>query len=95
MPPIIGEISSFIGFLIRALGFLVVGLAAGRMVFDNFKTSAWQVQIALILGLFGLLIGITDFASAGSAGAFALGVGGVYFMNMMPQKSAGDGDTKK
>ena len=33
------------------------------------------MQIALALGFFGLLIGLTDFASAGSAGAFALGAG--------------------
>jgi hypothetical protein len=95
MPPIIGEISSFIGFILRAFGFLVVGVAAGRFVLDNFKMSVWQVQIALVLGLFGLLIGLTDFASAGSAGAFALGVGGAYFMNMMPQKSEGIDGSKK
>ena len=95
MPPIIGEISSFIGFILRAFGFLVVGVAAGRFVLDNFKMSVWQVQIALVLGLFGLLIGLTDFASAGSAGAFALGVGGAYFMNMMPQKSEGKDSSKK
>lgn len=95
MPPFIGEFSGFIGFIIRALGFLIVGLAVGRLVMDNFKTSVWQVQIALVLGLFGLLVGLTDFASPGSAGAFALGVGAAYFMNMMPQKSEGGGGAKK
>jgi hypothetical protein len=94
MPPIVGEISGFLGILLRALGFLVVGAAVGRFVLDNFKTSVWQVQIALALGFFGLLIGLTDFASAGSAGAFALGAGGAAFMNIMPQKSEDTGETK-
>lgn len=79
-----------LGYLLRALGFLVVGFAAGHFAFDNFKSSEWQVKIALALGIFGLLIGLTDFASPGSAGAFALGAGGAYFMSMMPAKPAGD-----
>jgi hypothetical protein len=82
-----------LGYLLRALGFLVVGFAAGHFVFDNFKNSEWQVKIALALGFFGLLIGLTDFASPGSAGAFALGAGGAYFMSMMPAKKPA-GDTK-
>ena len=80
MPPIILDISSFLGTLLRALGFLVAGFAVGRFVFDNFKNSEWQVKIALALGLFGLLVGLTDFASAGSSGAFALGAGASYFL---------------
>ena len=91
MPPIVNDIFAFLGFLLRALGFLVVGVAIGRFVFDNFKNSEWQLKIALALGFFGLLIGLTDFASPGSAGAFALGAGGAYFMSMMPvRKPAGD-----
>jgi len=84
MPPIVSDVSAFLGILLRALGFLVVGVAVGRLVFDNFKNSEWQLKIALSLGFFGLLIGLTDFASPGSAGAFALGAGGAYFMSMMP-----------
>ena len=90
MPPIVTDIFGFLGFLLRALGFLVVGLALGRFVLDNYKNSPWQVQIALALGFFGLLIGLTDFASPGSAGAFALGAGAAYFMTMMPKKPEDD-----
>ena len=75
-----------LGFLLRILGFLVVGFAAGHFAFDNFKTAEWQVKIALALGLFGLLIALTDFSTPGSAGAFALGAGGAYFTSMMPAK---------
>jgi hypothetical protein len=95
MPPIINDVSEFLGFFLRAVGFLVFGAAIGRFVLDNYKKAIWQVQIILVLGLFGLLIGLTDFASPGSAGAFALGVGGAYFMNMMPQKSDDASDSKK
>jgi membrane protein DedA with SNARE-associated domain len=91
MPPIVYEISGFLGILLRALGFLVAGVALGRFILENFKAVAWQVQIALVLGFFGLLIALTDFASAGSAGAFALGAGAAYFMSMMPPKSADAG----
>ncbi|HUI88318.1 MAG TPA: hypothetical protein VLX61_06290 [Anaerolineales bacterium] len=79
-----------LGFLLRAVGFLVAGFASGHFAFDNFKNSEWQVKIALALGFFGLLVGLTDFASAGSAGAFALGAGAAYFMSMMPAKPAGE-----
>ncbi len=90
MPTIVTDIFGFLGFLLRALGFLVVGVAVGRFFFDSFKSAEWQVKIALALGFFGLLIGLTDFASPGSAGAFALGAGGAYFMSMMPAKSSSD-----
>ncbi len=86
MPVVLLQISSFVGILLRFLGFLVVGLALGRFVLDQFKTAAWQVQIALALGMFGLLIALTAFSSAGSAGGFALGLGGAYFMTTMPRK---------
>ncbi len=87
MPTAMTDLFSILGFLLRALGFLVAGLAIGRFVLDNYKDSAWQVQIALALGFFGLLIGLTAFASPGSAGAFALGAGAASFMSMMPKKS--------
>ncbi len=88
MPTALTDVFSFLGFLLRVLGFFVAGLAIGRFVLDNYKDSAWQVQIALALGLFGLLIGLTDFASPGSAGAFALGAGAAYFMSMTLKKSS-------
>jgi len=86
MPVILTDVLSLFGFIIRFLGFLVFGYAIGRFVWDNFKTSAWQVQIALILGFFGVAIAFTDFASAGSAGAFALGSGAAFLMAGMPKK---------
>ena len=86
MPNIVNEIFSLLGFLLRALGFLVIGYGLGRFTMDAYKKANWQLQIALALGFFGLLIGITDFASAGSAGAFALGAGAAFVMPGMPKK---------
>ncbi len=90
MPAILLELSGFVGLLIRFLGFLAAGLALGRFVLDQFKAVGWQVQIALALGIFGLLIALTVFSTAGSAGGFALGLGAAYFMTMMPRKSGDD-----
>jgi hypothetical protein len=95
MPSVINDVAGLLGYLLRAIGFLVIGYALGRFVLDNYKKAIWQVQLGLILGLFGLLIGLTDFASPGSVGAFALGAGGAYFMNVMPQKAEGEDDSKK
>lgn len=84
--PTLLELSALLGFLLRAIGFAVAGFVLGRLVLDNFQTTVWQVQIALVLGLFGLIVGLTDFASPGSAGAFALGVGLAYFVPAFTQK---------
>jgi hypothetical protein len=94
MPPLVNEIFSFLGFLIRALGFLVFGFAGGRFVLDAYQKAGWQVQVALALGFFGLLIGLTDFSSPGSAGAFALGAGIAFFMAGGPKKEE-EGQKKK
>jgi len=86
MPVILTDVLGLLGFIIRLFGFLVFGFAVGRFVWDNFKTSEWQVKIALILGFFGVAIAFTDFASPGSAGAFALGGGAAFLMASMPKK---------
>lgn len=80
------EILSILGHILRLLGFLVFGFAVGRFVWDNYKASEWQVKIALALGFFGLAIALTEFASAGSAGGFALGAGTAFLMAGMPKK---------
>jgi hypothetical protein len=50
MPIILTDLLDLLGFITRFIGFLVFGFAIGRFVWDNFKTSEWQVKIALILG---------------------------------------------
>lgn len=83
MPVLLTDVIDLFGYLLRAVGFLVIGLALGRFLLDSYKKAIWQLQIALALGFFGLLIALTDFASAGSAGAFALGAG---ISMLMPNK---------
>lgn len=80
------EVLSVIGFVIRVIGFLVLGFAVGRFTVDAYKNAAWQVQAALAVGFFALLVGLTHYSSAGSMGAFALGAGGAILMSFMPKK---------
>ena len=87
MPPIVSDLFGLLGLLLRALGFLLFGFGSGRFILSVYKESNWQLQMALVLGFFGLLIALTDFASPGSAGAFALGAGAAYFMANMPTKA--------
>ena len=94
MPPIVSEIFSFLGFLLRAFGFLLLGFGAARFMLDSYQKASWQVQVALVLGFFGLIIGLTEFSSPGSAGAFALGGGAAFMMSGMPKKKD-DSEEKK
>jgi hypothetical protein len=87
MPPLIDDIFYLLGNLIRALGFLAIGYGLARFTMDAFNKTVWQVQIALALGFFGLLIALTKFASAGSAGAFALGAGIALLVLNRPDKA--------
>ena len=84
-----------LGFLLRALGFLVFGFAIARFVLDAYQKANWQLQIALALGFFGLLVGLTDFASPGSSGAYALGAGVALIMDSMNKARGGDEEKKE
>ncbi|RPJ28047.1 MAG: hypothetical protein EHM33_05860 [Chloroflexi bacterium] len=94
MPPAINDVFSLFGFLIRFFGFLLAGYGLGRFVFDNYKMSEWQVRIALALGFFGLLVGLTAYASPGSSGAFALGSGIALTYVLIPRKAANEEENK-
>jgi len=94
MPPIINEILVLLGFVVRFLGFLVVGFGIARFVIDNYKAGEWQVKVALALGFFALLAALTHFSSAGSAGAFALG-GGIALLMAGMKQPEGEEETEK
>jgi len=87
-------ILGILGNLVRAIGFLVFGFGIARFTLDAYNKANWQLQIALALGFFGLLIGLTNFATPGSSGMYALGAGVALIMNMMPKKT-GDEEEKK
>lgn len=80
------EILSILGNLVRFLGFLLIGYGIARFLLDSYQKATWQVQVTLVLGFFGLLVGVTNFASPGSAGAFALGAGFAFFQAFAPVK---------
>jgi len=90
MPSIISDIFSFLGFLVRAFGFLLFGFGSGRFVLDAFQKANWQLQAVLVFSFFALLLGLTKFSSPGSAGAFALGAGIAFFMSGMGKKKDDD-----
>jgi len=94
---ILKDIFSIFGYLIRIAGFLLIGLGLGRFFLEAYPKSNWQLQMALTLGLFGLLIALTVFSSAGSAGAFALGAGIAFFSAKKdkPEETASAEETKK
>jgi hypothetical protein len=75
----LNELLGLLGFLLRAVGFGIIGYALGKFVLEAYQKANWQLQIALTLGFFSLLIGLTHFSSPGSAGAFALGAGLAFF----------------
>lgn len=87
MPTIVTDIIVLLGQLVRLLGLVVLGLGIGWIVLDLFKKiEAWQGQVAIFLGLAGLIIGLAVFTGAGAMGAFAIGVGVAIFMWGMPKK---------
>ena len=88
------EVLSVIGFVIRALGFIVLGFGVGRFTMDAYKKAVWQVQIALAVGFFGLLVGLTNYASPGSMGMFALGAGIAVILSGMAKKEEESEDTR-
>jgi hypothetical protein len=87
------EVLSVLGFVIRALGFALLGFGVGRFTMDAYKKAAWQVQIALAVGFFGLLVGLTNYSSAASMGMFALGAGAAILMSFSKKKE-GDEEEK-
>jgi hypothetical protein len=86
------QVLSVIGFVIRALGFALLGFGIGRFTMDAYKNAAWQVQIALAVGFFGLLVGLTHYSSPASMGMFALGAGAALLMSFSKKK---DGDEEE
>jgi hypothetical protein len=86
MPPIVNDIFGFLGFLVSFLGLLVFGFASGRFVLDAFQKTVWQVQVALILGVFGVLVGLANYVTPGSMGAFALGAGIAFLLSGSKKK---------
>ncbi len=87
MPTLMTDIIILLGQLLRLLGMAVLGLGIGWIALDLLKKiEAWQGQVAIFLGIAGLVIGMAVFIGAGALGAFAAGVGVAILMWGMPKK---------
>ncbi|HEX7621284.1 MAG TPA: hypothetical protein VF359_08805 [Anaerolineales bacterium] len=87
MPPIVNQIVILFSQLLRFLGLAVLGLGIGWLVLDLLKKIlVWQGQVAIFLGLAGLIIAMTVFTGWGALGAFAIGVGVAILMWGLPKK---------
>jgi NhaP-type Na+/H+ or K+/H+ antiporter len=87
MPTLMTDIINLLGQLLRLLGMAVLGLGIGWIALDLLKKiQAWQGQVAIFLGVAGLVIGLAVFTGAGALGAFAAGVGVAILMWGMPKK---------
>lgn len=80
------QVLSTLGFVIRAIGFAVLGFGVARFTLDAYYKAAWQVQIAFAAGFFLLLTGLTHYSSPASMGTFALGAGAALVMQFMGKK---------
>jgi len=93
MPSVLNIIISILSALLRILGLGVLGAGIGWLGIDLLRKEAWQVQIAVFLGLVGLVIAIA-YVSAAAVGAFAIGVTVAIFLWGMPRKKK-EGETEK
>ncbi|MBI3168162.1 MAG: hypothetical protein HYZ22_06785 [Chloroflexi bacterium] len=80
------QVLSVLGFIIRAIGFLLLGFGVARFTLDAYYKAVWQVQVALAAGFFLLLIGLTHYSSPASMGMFAIGAGAALMMRFMGKK---------
>jgi NhaP-type Na+/H+ or K+/H+ antiporter len=90
MSPFFGYFDYFLiilSQLFRFVGLAVLGLGIGWLVLDLLKKiQVWQGQVAIFLGLAGLIIAMNIYTGWGAMGAFAIGIGVAFFMWGMPKK---------
>ncbi len=75
MNPVLITALEVLGILVRFIGLIVLGLGTGWIAADAYRKGVWQLQVAAIVGFFGLTAIFVRFATAGALGAFALGSG--------------------
>jgi F0F1-type ATP synthase assembly protein I len=84
---------SFLSELIRLLGLLIFGIAAGWFTMYAFRDRPWQLQIAAFLGFFLLAAVISFSTPASGVGAFALGAGAALLFFGFRKEKDEEGET--
>lgn len=98
MNPTIEFIVDLLGALLRFLGMLVTGAGLAWFGLDIYKKSSgnWYLLMALVLGLFGLVIAMTVYLTSGALGAFGLGLGGgLLLFGLLPGRKKDDNEDDK
>jgi hypothetical protein len=94
----LSDLILLLGALVRLIGFLGIGLTAGWLGLEFLRKAqqAWQLQIAVFLGLLGLVIAMTFYlAGAPTAlGMFGIGLTVAVLLWGLP-KTKKDKDDKK
>jgi hypothetical protein len=93
MDPTLQLVIDIVAMLVRFLGMLAFGFAAGWFTLEAFRKGGWQVQAAAILGLLGAAVGLAHYTSAGALGAFGLAAGGAILLFGMPRKKSEEGES--
>jgi hypothetical protein len=93
MPSVLNIIIYILSAILRIIGLGILGAAMGWLSLDLLRKEAWQLQIAVFLGLAGLVIAIA-FVGAAAVGAFAIGVAVAIFLWGMPRKKK-EGEAEK
>jgi hypothetical protein len=77
MPEIVDLILVLLVNLLRLLGMLVLGFGTARLALEFFRKGqqTWQVPALVFFSFAILVIGLTQFGSAGTLAGFALGAG--------------------
>ena len=91
MPHIVYEIIILLSQVVRFLGIAVFGLAFGWLALDLLKkTTFWQLQIAVFLGLAALTVGLTIYIGFGALGGYSAGLGAAILIWGIPKKPKED-----
>jgi len=79
MPDVIQTIIDVLSQILRVIGLGVLGAGIGWLSLELIHKEVWQLQIAVFLGLLGLVIALS-YVGAASLGAFAIGVAVAIFL---------------
>ena len=85
MPSVLTTIIYILSAILRIIGLGVLGAGIGWLSLDLLRKEVWQLQIAVFLGLVGLVIAIA-YVGAAAVGAFAIGIAVAIFLWGMPRK---------